>query len=503
MTRMPSRDREGALRLKLVLSAALVGYLLLTTGSILTRLPWVDEGIFASPAYNLISKGYMGTTAMETAGTPWQGIERHTYWTVPLHILAQAGWYELFGFGLFSMRALSALWGLAALAALYSIALRLSGDRAVATLAAALIALDCSFIATASSGRMDMMNAGLGIGGLAAYLGLRKRHLLIAVLAGHSLVCASGLTHPNGILYFVSLLFLMIYFDHGRISWRDWALAAVPYCVGALGWGLYIREEPGSFLSQFTGNMRNGGRLSYLRAPWAGVWNDLVVRYLGYFGLAPGSTALSRLKLIIPLVHAAGLAGLLSMAALRRQPGYRALLGVAALQFGMLAVYDGQKLPYYLIHTVPLLDAILAVWVVSVWTKNSIPRPLLGALLAAFLAVQILTTVQRIRQNPYRTSYLPAVSFLQTNAGHPALIMGSSALDFGLGFDGAAIDDPRLGYNSGKSPDFIVVGDVDYAEYFRGYQTGEPAVYRFIVERLAKEYKLVYNQAGETIYARR
>jgi hypothetical protein len=249
--------------------------------------------------------------------------------------------------------------------------------------------------------------------------------------------------------------------------------------------------------------MRSGGRLSYLSAPWAGVWNDLVVRYLGYFGLSPGLTAVSRLKLVIPLVHAAGLAGLLSMAALRRQAGYRALLGVAALHFGMLSVYDGQKLPYYLIHTVPLLDAILAVWIVGAWTKSSIPRPLLGALLAAFLGVQILTSVQRIKQNPYRTSYLPAVSFLQKNAGQPALIIGSAALAFGLGFEGAVIDDPRLGYYSGKSPDFIVVGDVDYVEYFRGYQTDEPAVYRYIVERLAKEYRPVYSQAGHTIYARR
>jgi 4-amino-4-deoxy-L-arabinose transferase-like glycosyltransferase len=498
-----SRDHGGAVYHTLILSAALIGYLLLTTGSIFTKLPWVDEAVFASPALNLVSKGYMGTTAMETAGTPWQGIERHTYWTVPLHILAQAGWYELFGFGLFSMRALSALWGLAALAALYLVVLRLSEDRAVAALAAALIALDCSYIATASSGRMDMMNSALGMAGLAAYLCLRERHLLIAVLVSHSLVCASGLAHPNGILYFTSLLFLMIYFDRRRISWRDWALAAVPYGVGAVGWGLYIREDPSSFLAQFTGNMRNGGRLSYFSAPWAGVWNDLVVRYLGYFGLSPGLTALSRLKLVIPLVHAVGLAGFLSVAALRRKTGYRALLGVAALHFGMLSVYDGQKLPYYLVHTIPLLDAILAVWIVSAWTKGSIPRPLLGALLVAFLGVQILTSVQRIRQNPYRTSYLPAVSFLQNNAGHQALIMGSAALDFGLGFEGAVLDDSRLGYHSGKAPDFIVVGDVDYAQYFEGYRTDEPAVYRFIVERLAKEYRLVYDQAAQKIYARR
>src|SRR5713101_7551119 len=136
MSRVPNRDRRGAVHLKLLFSAGLIGYFLLTTGSIFTRLPWVDEGIFASPAYNLVSKGYMGTTAMETAGTPWQGIERRTYWIVPLHVLAQAGWYELFGFGLFSMRTLSALWGLAALAALFTVALRLSRDRAVAALAA-------------------------------------------------------------------------------------------------------------------------------------------------------------------------------------------------------------------------------------------------------------------------------------------------------------------------------------------------------------------------------
>jgi len=482
---------------------ALIGYLALTTGSIFTRLPWVDEGIFASPAYNLVSRGFMGTTVLETAGTPWQGIERHTYWTVPLHFLAQAGWYELFGFGLFSMRALSELSGLVALAALYVVVLRLSGDRAVAALAAILAALDCSFIGTASSGRMDMMNAALGMAGLAAYLSWREQHLPFALLAGHSLVCTSGLTHPNGVLYFVSLLFLMLYLDRRRISWRNWGLAAVPYGVGALGWGSYVLKDPASFLAQFTGNMRNGGRLSYLSAPWAGVWNELVVRYLGYFGVSQGTTALSRLKLVIPLVHAVGLAGFLGTAVLRKQTGYRALLGVAALQFGMLAVYDGQKLPYYLIHTVPLLDAILAGWIVSAWNRNSIPRPLMGALLAAFLCVQVLTSAQRIKQNPYHASYLPAVNFLHNNAGRSALTMGSAALCFGLGFEGAVIDDPRLGYHSGKSPDFIVVGDVDYAQYFAGYQTEEPIVYRYIVDRLGNEYKLVYDQTGKKIYARR
>lgn len=488
---------------RLILVVAVISYLILTTGSIFTKLPWVDEALFASPALNLVSNGHMGTSVMEMAGTKWKGIDQRTYWTVPLHFLAQAGWYEMFGFGLFSMRALSEMWGLITLAALYLIVLRLSVHKGLAALATVFIALDCSFIATASSGRMDMMNAALGMAGLATYLHLRERRLGMAVLAGHSLVCASGLTHPNGILYFASLLFLMLYLDRARISWRDWGLAAIPYAIGALGWGLYIRQDPPLFLVQFTGNMQNGTRLNYLSAPWAGIWNEFTHRYLGYFGLAPETSGLSRLKLVIPLAHAAGIIGLLSIKSVRTQAGSRVLLLVTALHFAMLSVYDGQKLSYYLIHTVPLLDAILAVWIGNCWIKRSMPRPLLGALVAVFLGIQVLTSIQRIIQNPYRNRYLPAIAYLRSHAGNNTLIMGSAALDFGLGFTGRVLDDPRLGYYSGKTPDLIVVGAVDYAEYFRSYESEEPQVYRHIIERLEKEYRVVYNQAGHIIYARR
>ena len=487
----------------LLIIGALILYLLLTTGSVFTRLPWVDEALFASPAYNLVSHGYMGTTVMETIGTRWQGIDRYTYWMVPLHFLAQAGWYELFGFSLFSMRALSEVWGLVALAALYAIALLLSGNRDVAALAAALIALDSSFIAAGSSGRMDMMNAALGMSGLAAYLYLRESHLHAAVLAGHGLVCASGLTHPNGILYFASLVLLMFYFDRRRLSFRDLTLATAPYALGALAWGLYIWQDPRLFLALFTANMQNGTRLSYLKAPWVGVWSEIAHRYLGYFGLAPESKGLSRLKLVIPVVHGVGLAGLLSSKSLRSRAGYGALLLVAAVHFIILAVYDGQKLPYYLIHTVPLLDMFLAIWIVSSWGKHSTWRPILAVLLAAFLGAQLLTSVQRIRQNPYRMSYLPAVTFLRKNAGNNTLIMGTAALDFAMGFNRNVLDDPRLGYHSGKTPDFIVVGDVDFSEYFRGFESEEPAVYRYVKARLWNEYRPVYDHAGEKIYVRR
>ncbi|HVG22106.1 MAG TPA: hypothetical protein VNI02_23930, partial [Blastocatellia bacterium] len=140
-------------------------YAALTIGISLTKPPEIDEGWFASPALNLITRGSMGTTVLEPSGTltsKLTGINQHTYWVMPLHLLAQAGWYEVFGFSLFSMRTLSIAWGLVALASWFLIMRALSGSLKLSMMAAAFIALDYVFIMHASLGRMDMMCAALG-----------------------------------------------------------------------------------------------------------------------------------------------------------------------------------------------------------------------------------------------------------------------------------------------------------------------------------------------------
>ena len=82
-------------------------YLALSVGTALTEIPITDEGYFANPAFNLMSKGSFATTMLETIGTPFEGIDRHTYWIMPLEPLALSIWYRVFGFGVFSTRSLS------------------------------------------------------------------------------------------------------------------------------------------------------------------------------------------------------------------------------------------------------------------------------------------------------------------------------------------------------------------------------------------------------------
>src|ERR1700730_12917945 len=97
-----------------VLAAVVLAvFLVLAIATAVTKEPWCDEGWFASPARNLAFQGFMGTTVLDPAsGTPYlstrtrvDGIDRYTYWVMPLYLVTEAGWYRVVGFGLMRMRA--------------------------------------------------------------------------------------------------------------------------------------------------------------------------------------------------------------------------------------------------------------------------------------------------------------------------------------------------------------------------------------------------------------
>jgi hypothetical protein len=114
------------------------------------RMPSIDEGRFANPAYNLARHGVMGTTVIETAAPgpgafPLLRIERHTYWVMPLYLVAEGAWYLIAPATLFWTRFFSILWIPLALWAVLTIAWRATGDLRVGLLAAVLAAAEFLF----------------------------------------------------------------------------------------------------------------------------------------------------------------------------------------------------------------------------------------------------------------------------------------------------------------------------------------------------------------------
>ncbi len=502
------RLKLGNKSLYLLLAIVVAVYLTLAVGQALTKNPWCDEGWFANPAFNLITRGSMGTSVIEPTGScqvvskpgvVLRGLDRHTYWVMPLHILAQAVWYKLVGFSLISMRSLSIAWGLVAIFSWFAIVRVLSGNNKVALLAMLFVASDFMFISVASFGRMDMMCAALGFAAIAAYLGLRERNLKLAVLASQTLVVASGLTHPNGVLPFFGVLFLTLYLDRSSINWRHLLIAATPYAVGAAGLGLYILQSPGDFLAQVGGN---GGseRLSGLASPLTAIKEEITEKYMHAFGFGSHSSSIAHLAILVLAGYIVAIITAICVRRIRQHRGYRALLILTAIYF-VIQVFFNQNLPHYLVHMVPMYAAIFAVFTHWCWTNRSMPRWMVAAAACGFLVINLGGSLHPVLKNPYQRNYLTATDYLKRNSNRTTLVMGSAALGFELGFTDGLVDDVLLGYHTGKRGDFIVVEDLYYSQTFENLRSAQPEAYQYITQVL-DQYREVYSNSYYKIYAR-
>lgn len=493
-------------RSQLILAVlAAVLFLAFSFGSALTHRPQVDEALFASPAFNLANEGYFGTTILETEQTSLTRIEERTYWVMPLFLLNVSASFETFGFSLFSMRLVSIFWGLVLLFSWYFIALKLSENRNIALLCLILLACDYTVLDTASSGRMDMMSASLGFAAMAAYLLLRERNLLLAVLLSQSFVVASGLTHPNGIMAFLGVFFLTVFLDFRRFEWKYFAVGAIPYLVGGSLFGLWVLQDPTAFKDQFIDNAVMSGRMSGFDSPFDGIVREFTKRYPHAFGLGTNSGGHSGpvyLKSLILIGYAVGILGVIFFKELRRNKNYFVLLVITIIYFLTMSLIDGQKETPYLIHIVPFYGAFLAILINYLREKRLVPVPLLVLGISGFLALQAGGMALRIKQNTNGRVYQPTVNFLKQNAAEIDMIMGGAEIFFGLESSKKFVSDGQFGYKTGKRPKFIVYDDAVHSSWQESKKFN-PGFHEYFPRLLSEEYEIVYENPAYKIYARR
>ena len=486
-------------------------YLALSVGTALTQIPGTDEGYFANPAFNLLTKGLFATTVMETFGTPFKGMERHTYWIMPLQPLALSFWYRVFGFGVFSTRSLSIVWGLAAMASWFIIVRSLFKRTSLAFFVVALLSVDYIFIVCASSGRMDMMSAALGFAGLATYLLLRERRLTWAILVSQSFVVMSGMTHPMGLLPFFGLIFLSLYLDRKRIGFKQVMIALIPYVIGGGAWGSYILQDPSSFYSQFLANATmgsdepTGSRFVGLLSPLTGLRLEVTQRYVANFGLGRRDTSATHIKILFLVLYAGGVLGSLLVRQIRSTANYRLLVGVTVVYFLGLTIIDSQKQYYYLVHIVPFYLTMCGLFISWCWSRPNMFGKALGLVLSAIAIVEIAGLAYRIKRDNYRNSFQPVAAFLKQNASAQSSIAASPGVAFALGFPENVLNDPLYGYNSKRKFDYIVIDPETAFAIDRSKDRDEPGrqTYDYAMRLLADEYSRVYDHRSYTIYLRK
>lgn len=488
-------------------------YGLLASWQARTTSPWENEAWFADPALNLVHKGFMGTTILESKGSWMEGMDRHTYWMLPLHFLAQAGWYKVFGFSLLTLRWLSIFWGVVILCAWYALMVKLSQDPSIALLSVALLAVDYHFAWVTALGRMDAMCAGLGWAGCTVYICIRERNLRAAMWGSNILVAASCFTHPCGVLYFALLSVLTLHYDRARLRWKEIAAAGAPYLAGMSAWGVYILQNPAQFWSQFGGNasgiaaeFTEMNRWSGLRAPLRAFYAEMQ-RYLAVFDWYSATDFWVRFQASILALYGLGIVCALCTPAIRRRPGYRVLLFCGVLFYSLLALFEGLKASTYIVHTLPIAAALLAVSIAHYTPAAGMGRwfPWIRwcamAVLIAFLSLQLTYGIQAKRFPQQLWDYSAMLEFLAYNAQPSSQIMGGAELAFERGFDSNLIDDPRLGYYSGKRADFIVANAV-YRGWFQRSQARYPEIHEHIQQVLRNRYREVFSNPTYTVYQR-
>jgi hypothetical protein len=486
-------------------------YLALSIGTSLTAIPGTDEGFFANPAFNLLTKGRFATTVLETFGTPFKGMESHTYWIMPLQPLTLSMWYRVFGFGVFSTRSLSIVWGLVALVSWFIIVRYLFKRTWLAFLVLALLSCDYIFIVCASSGRMDMMSAALGFAGFATYLLLRERSLVWAIFVSQSLIVMSGLTHPMGLLPFFGLIFLTLYLDRKRIGFKHVAAALTPYVIGGVAEGLYILQDPQSFYSQFFANAvmgsdeNTGGRFVGLFQPFTGLKLEFSQRYVANFGFSSRDSSATHIKILFLVLYVVGVIGSLLVREIRRTANYKLLLGMTLIYFVGLTIIDSQKQYYYLIHIVPFYLTMCGLFITWCWTRPNVFGKVLALALGAIAIVEVGGLAYRIGRDNYRNSFQPAANFLKQNATAQSSIAANPGVALGLGFPDNVLNDPLYGYNSKRKFDYIVVDPEAAYSIERSKDRDEAGrqVYDYLIRLLDDEYSRVYDQHNYTIYSRK
>jgi hypothetical protein len=87
---------------------------------------------------------------------------------------------------------------------------------------------------------------------------------------------------------------------------------------------------------------------------------------------------------------------------------------------------------------------------------------------------------------------------LRQQSSDSGLTFGSAELAFGIGFT-HLMDDLRLGYYTGKRPDYIVV-DPTYRELFASMKVREPHVYQYINVMLNEQCRVLRDDNSYSIY---
>ena len=192
----------------------------------------------------------------------------------------------------------------------------------IALLSVLLTAFNYNILVAGSFGRYEPMIAALGFGGYCCYLALREQNPRWAIFTSNACIALAGMTHPNGLMFFCGLVFLVLYSIGNRFNPPSSLL--FPTSAGAIAWGQYLLRSPHA---AYRNCMCIRAAASFCFIPWR-PWpgGAAFLQSAGFTAHLAGHGRTRFLKSVSLLFYLAALVAMLAIPELRRHRGYRVLL---------------------------------------------------------------------------------------------------------------------------------------------------------------------------------
>jgi 4-amino-4-deoxy-L-arabinose transferase-like glycosyltransferase len=483
---------------EIILGISFLMFIYFSSQFIFNFVPYDDEGLDISPAFNLMHYGHMGTSQADYNDS----VKRHTYWEMPLYYLLQTVWLKVWGIGLFQARFLSLVFGIFLLCIIYFIAKKSFNNRWVGVLSVYLISIDWHFYSMAGLARFDMVSAALGYGSLGSYLYQREKNLSTAILTSSSLIVLSGLTHPFGLIYLPCLLLFMAR-DIRQICGKHIFLFFLPFILGGVLWGSYILQNPQAFIKQFTIN--SSPHLTYDSK--ISLFQNLLNRTQEFFriiGFENSDVVFNRQRrALFFTIYIPGM--LTGMYCLFIKKRIARLLSFTLILIVIFTIFFVRKDRVYAPHLVPIFCLFFAFLFTSVYQRFSALRVVAIGIVAVITGMSAWHNfIFYTHEKPYNNYYVPVIQTLKESVAEKASIEGPPELAFDIGFDYPKFtNNTFFGLDKGERPEIIVINGLRKTLFDneRGSaKSGLAASINLVDNILQKEYDTIFSNCCYTIY---
>ena len=472
----------------LIIIIPIIIFLILGTSLVFTNRPITDESWHASTAVNLLREGVMRNTNFIS----WGDIGPSMY--SPLFLFNEALVIKIFGISLFTIRFLSLFWGLMGLIAIIFLLKKIINNKIVLFLSLLLVSTDMFFLKSSSTARMDIMSASLTLIAITLYLYLREKKFTLAVFLSNLFICLSGLSHFNGILGLIALIFLIIYLDRKKINLKIILIAIIPYFIGGIFYGIYIFKNYDFFVNQFNNAVKpNITTINLLKL----IHDEFIYRYLYAYGLSPEQSSIfSIIKLPVIIFY---FICLIIFPIFVKEKDKKIFWWILLFYFIVFTLEPIYKTESYICWITPffIISASL------IFDKFNVKRALKIIFIFCFIAILIISvsrTVYSINRNDYQNKYISDLKQFNEKYYNGGKIYGPGEITFYYGFNDNIIqDDYTLGFYTGILPEYIATSS-DYEETFENFKTVNVEIYNHIKDTMGRKYIKIFEGNYFTFY---